>query len=131
MLLELLHILHIHKSFDGKPILTDISLSVAKGEIVCLLGPSGSGKTTLLRIIAGLESADNGVVCFEGRDLSAVPIHARGFGLMFQDLALFPHRNVFANIDFGLRMMGMPRAEIETRVKESLALVGLGAFDQR
>ncbi|MEP7198994.1 MAG: ABC transporter ATP-binding protein, partial [Chloroflexota bacterium] len=96
-----------------------------------LLGPSGSGKTTLLRIIAGLEQADAGTLTFAGRDMRAVPIHARGFGLMFQDLALFPHRDVFENVAFGLRMMRLPRAEIETRVKESLALVGLGAFTQR
>ena len=127
----MLELSHIDKSFSGAPILRDISLSVATGEIVCLLGPSGSGKTTLLRIVAGLETADSGTLAFDGRDLRAVPVHTRGFGLMFQELALFPHRDVFENVAFGLRMLRLPRPEIEARVRESLALVGLGAFTRR
>jgi ABC-type Fe3+/spermidine/putrescine transport system ATPase subunit len=96
-----------------------------------LLGPSGSGKTTLLRIIAGLEEPEAGTVRFDGRDMRGVPVHLRGFGLMFQDLALFPHRNVFENVAFGLRMQNLPRAEIEARVREILELVGLAGFETR
>ena len=127
----LLELSHIHKSFDAQLILRDVRLTVETGEIVCLLGPSGSGKTTLLRIVAGLERADSGVARFDGRDLAASPIHTRGFGLMFQDLALFPHRNVFENVAFGLRMARLPRVEIDARVAEALTLVGLRGFERR
>jgi ABC-type Fe3+/spermidine/putrescine transport system ATPase subunit len=129
----LLELSNIHKSFDGQPILRDIHLDMAEGEIVCLLGPSGSGKTTLLRLIAGLEQADEGMVCFDGRELMPVPIHARGFGLMFQDLALFPHRNVYDNVAFGLRTAQprLSRTDIEMRVQEVLMLVGLSGFERR
>lgn len=125
----LLSIRKITKSYEGAPLLQDISFDVAAGEIVCLLGPSGTGKTTLLRIIAGLEDYEAGQVLFEGRDLRNVPVHERGIGLMFQDLALFPHRNVFDNIAFGLRML-TPRPSpehISGRVMETLELVGLSA----
>ena len=78
--------------------------AVADGEVVCVLGPSGSGKSTLLRAIAGLEPPDRGPVAWDGEDLAAVPPHRRQFGLMFQDHALFPHRDVLGNVAFGLRM---------------------------
>src|SRR5581483_8293459 len=96
----LLQVNNIQKSYEGAPLLRGISFSVEVGEIVCLLGPSGTGKTTLLRIIAGLEDADSGDVLWEGQSLRGVPPFERGFGLMFQDLALFPHRNVFDNVAF-------------------------------
>src|SRR5437868_14007037 len=99
---ELLRVEHISKNYDGRPLLRDISFNVAAGEIVCLLGPSGTSKTTLLRIIAGLEEPDAGRVFFDDQDLKNVPPHERGIGMMFQDLALFPHRNVFDNVAFGL-----------------------------
>ncbi len=129
---DLLCVEHISKTYEGRPLLRDISFNVAAGEIVCLLGPSGTGKTTLLRIIAGLEDANAGQVIFDGKNLQgknlpSVPPHERGFGMMFQDLALFPHRNVFDNVAFGLRMQGMPPTDITTRVQESLELVGLDA----
>ena len=94
----------IARDFEGTPLLEDISLEVAQGEILCLLGASGSGKSTLLRIIAGLERADRGDVLLDGVSISHLPVHARRFGLMFQDFALFPHLNVADNIAFGLRM---------------------------
>lgn len=128
---SLLEVRHISKSFGGMPVLRDVSLNVTEGETVVLLGASGSGKTTLLRIIAGLETPDAGSIIFAGRDLAGVPVHQRGFGLMFQDLALFPHLNVFDNVAFGLRMAGLNRAEIATRVEETLELVGLSGFAQR
>jgi ABC-type Fe3+/spermidine/putrescine transport system ATPase subunit len=123
--MALLSVLHISKSYDNAPLLHDISFEVDAGEVACLLGPSGTGKTTLLRIIAGLETPEAGQVLFEGRELRGVPVHQRGFGLMFQDLALFPHRNVYENVAFGLRMQNLPAVEIRARVNEALALVGL------
>lgn len=128
---SLLEVHHISKAFSGTPVLRDVSLRVAEGETVVLLGASGSGKTTLLRIIAGLEMPDSGRIIFEGRDLAGVPVHRRGFGLMFQDLALFPHLNVFDNVAFGLRMAGLSRAEVAARVEEALELVGLSGFAHR
>src|SRR5512135_2845148 len=94
----------ITKHFNGTTALSDVSFDVAEGEIACLLGPSGCGKTTLLRIIAGLETPDAGQVLLDGQDIDPVPPHRRDFGLMFQDYALFPHKNVFDNVAFGLRM---------------------------
>lgn len=121
----------IEKSFDGVTILSGVSLVIAAGEIVVLLGPSGSGKTTLLRIIAGLEQPDGGRLLLEGQDLTTIPVHQRGFGMVFQDFALFPHKNVFENVAFGLRMLKWQRARIAARVDEVLALVGLGGFGPR
>jgi thiamine transport system ATP-binding protein len=123
----LLSVNSIQKSYDSAPLLRDVSFQVGAGEIVCLLGPSGAGKTTLLRIIAGLEEAEGGQVLFEGHDLSGVPVHRRGFGLMFQDLALFPHRSVYRNVAFGLEMQHLPETETRARVEQMLALVGLNA----
>ncbi|MBC7251908.1 MAG: ABC transporter ATP-binding protein [Anaerolineae bacterium] len=129
--MSLLEVHHLTKYYGAERFPDDISFAVDKGEIVCLLGPSGCGKTTLLRIIAGLETPDSGQVLFEGRDLRDVPVHQRNFGLMFQDYALFPHKNVFENVAFGLRMMHLPRGEIEARVREILELVGLSGFERR
>lgn len=130
--MSILTIVNIHKQFeDGLDVLHGIDLQVGESEIVCLLGPSGCGKTTLLRIVAGLETPDRGRVVFDGRDMQGVPVHRRGFGLMFQDFALFPHKNVWANVAFGLRMQGLPRAEIEERVNEALALVNLSDLARR
>jgi thiamine transport system ATP-binding protein len=108
-----------------------LDLEVADGEIVCVLGPSGSGKSSLLRAVAGLEPDATGDVWWDGTDLSRVPPHRRGFGLMFQDHALFPHRDVHGNVAFGLRMQRLPRTEIDTRTGEALALVGMSGFEQR
>ncbi|MFI5052796.1 MAG: ABC transporter ATP-binding protein [Acidimicrobiia bacterium] len=108
-----------------------IDLQVADGEVICVLGPSGSGKSTLLRAVAGLEPAATGRVAWNSDDLKGVPPHRRGFGLMFQDHALFPHRDVLGNVEFGLRMQGQPRSEIDRRARESLALVGMDGFEQR
>ncbi|MDY7041487.1 MAG: ABC transporter ATP-binding protein [Chloroflexota bacterium] len=129
--MSLLEVHHLTKHFGDERFPDDISFNVDEGEIVCLLGPSGCGKTTLLRIIAGLEAADAGQVRFDGRDIRGVPVHRRNFGLMFQDYALFPHKNVFDNVAFGLRMMRLTRAEVEARVGEVLELVGLSGFERR
>ena len=126
-----LEVSHVSKSYPGLPVLEEASFGIEAGDIVCLLGPSGCGKTTLLRIIAGLETPDTGSVSFDGRDLAEVPVHRRNFGFMFQDYALFPHKDVFANVAFGPRMQALSPAEIAARVAEGLALVGLAGYDHR
>ncbi len=108
-----------------------LDLDVATGEVVALLGPSGSGKSSLLRAIAGLEPAATGRIAWDGADLAGVPTHRRGFGLMFQDGQLFAHRDVGANVAFGLEMQGVGRSERARRVGELLELVGLGGFERR
>jgi thiamine transport system ATP-binding protein len=108
-----------------------VDLRIADGEIICVLGPSGSGKSTLLRAIAGLEPDARGRVAWDDTDLAGVPAHRREFGLMFQDHALFPHRDVLANVGFGLRMQRLPRAEVDTRARATLTLVGMEGFEHR
>ena len=117
--------------FDGDAALDDASLDVSRGETVTVLGPSGSGKTTLLRVVAGLQVPDAGRVVLDGEDLAGVPPHRRGVGLVFQDHALFPHRNVAENVGFGLRMRGDDPQAIAKRVRELLELVGLAGFERR
>ncbi len=127
----MLEVHHIHKNYEGRPLLNDISFQLKEGETICLLGASGSGKSTLLRIIAGLETPDSGSVSFDGVDLTTVPPHLRDFGLVFQDYALFPHLNVFDNVAFGLKMRRLPQAEINQRVVNSLETVNLSSFETR
>jgi thiamine transport system ATP-binding protein len=115
----------------GRRVLDGVDLTVAAGETVALLGPSGSGKSTLLRAVAGLEPLTAGRVAFAGHDLAGVPPHRRQFGFMFQDGALFPHRDVRGNVEFGLRMAGMPAADRTVVVDEALALVGLTGLGER
>jgi len=118
-------------TFDGAKALDDVTLEIGEDEVVALLGPSGSGKSTLLRVIAGLHRPDTGRVLLDGSDLKGVPPHRRGIGLVFQDHALFPHRDVWGNIVFGLRMRGDPVAVIERRGRELLDLVSLTGFERR
>ena len=106
-----------------------VDLEVAAGEVVALLGASGSGKSSLLRAVAGLEDVAAGEVAWAGRSMVRVPVHKRGFGLMFQDGQLFEHRDVGSNIAYGLT--GLPRAERSERVREMLELVGLPGFERR
>ncbi len=117
--------------FDDFTAVDAVDLDVGDREIICVLGPSGSGKSSLLRAIAGLERDATGRVSWDGTDLAGVPPHRRGFGLMFQDHALFPHRDVLGNVAFGLRMQRMPRAEIGPRAREVLSLVGMAGFEHR
>jgi len=124
---------NIYKSFGSTAALIGVSFEVAQGEIVAVLGPSGCGKSTLLAIIAGLEIADRGEVRWDGENLAGMPPHRRGFGLMFQDYALFPHMNVADNVAFGLRPpFGSSDGGIEGgKVTEMLELVGLPGFERR
>ncbi|MTD12917.1 ATP-binding cassette domain-containing protein [Nakamurella sp. YIM 132087] len=108
-----------------------VDLTVADGEVVALLGPSGCGKSTLLRAVAGLEPPAGGRIRWDDTDLARVPAHRRGFGLMFQDGVLFPHRDVGGNIGYGLERNGVRRIAIRERVDELLDLVGLPGFAGR
>ena len=109
----------------------DVSLEVDRGEFFGLLGPSGCGKTTTLRMIAGLEKPDTGTINFDGREITGLAPEARGFGMVFQNYALFPHLNVFENIAFGLRARHKPKPEIAERVALALDLVQLPGYERR
>ena len=121
----------ISKSFAGVPAVKSVVLSVAEGEFVTLLGPSGCGKTTLLRIVAGLETADEGRVEVDGKDVSDLPAHKRPVNTVFQRVTLFPHLNVFDNVAFGLQLQRLPKEEIKQRVTAGLELVGMSSFEKR
>ncbi|MCC6153723.1 MAG: ABC transporter ATP-binding protein, partial [Candidatus Hydrogenedentes bacterium] len=107
------------------------SVEIQQGEFFALLGPSGCGKTTTLRVIAGLETPDSGKLFFGNRDVTALPPEKRNAAMVFQSYALFPHMTVFENVAFGLRARKLPKAEIISRVAESLALVQLESLDKR
>jgi len=122
----------VEKSFDGKTRVVDrVDLVVQPGEFFALLGPSGCGKTTTLRMIAGFEEPDGGRIVVGGEDVTHMPVHRRDMGMIFQSYALFPHRTVAENVAFGLRMRGLPRNEIDQRVKRALRQVALEGYDDR
>jgi len=116
-------------SIGDKQILASVDLGVEGSEIVAVLGPSGSGKSTLLRAIAGLVRVSAGDIRWDGRSVLTIPTHKRGFGLMFQGFALFPHMTVAENVGFGLRMNGVD--DVGKRVEAALESVGLSGFGPR
>ena len=122
---------HVSKSFGEKTVLNDVNLSVRKGEFVTILGPSGCGKTTLLRLIAGFQTATEGVITISGKDITQTPPHLRPVNTVFQKYALFPHLNVYNNIAFGLKLKKMPEASIEKKVKQALRMVGMTDYEDR
>ena len=129
--MPLLSLKQISKRFDETPAVTEVSLEVERGEFFGLLGPSGCGKTTTLRMIAGLEKPDSGSIEFDGADITNRPAERRGFGMVFQNYALFPHLNVAENVAFGLRARHKPASEIKDRVKGALELVQLPGYEKR
>ena len=120
---KILEIQNLCSSYENKPLLQNIDLSLQHGEILCLLGPSGSGKTTLLKLIAGLEQEDSGKILFQGENIAGIPPHKRKIGMMFQEYALFPHKNVYDNIAFGLEMQNCRAEEKRRRIAEVLELI--------
>ncbi|MCR4775418.1 MAG: ABC transporter ATP-binding protein [Saccharofermentans sp.] len=128
---HIIEIKNLNKSFDGTKVLKDITFYIRNNEFITLLGPSGCGKSTTLRIIAGFETADSGVVNFEGKDLLKIPANKRNINTVFQRYALFPHLNVFDNVAFGLKIKKVAKAEIKERVSKALATVGLADYGER
>jgi len=129
--MPLLSLKNVSKRFDSTPAVVDVSLDVQHGEFFGLLGPSGCGKTTALRMIAGLETPDVGRIELEGRDITNLSAERRGFGMVFQNYALFPHLNVFENVAFGLRARHKTQSEVSERVAAALELVQLQGYDKR
>ena len=127
----LLSIRDIRKNFGEGDVLAGISLDVARGEFVTLLGASGCGKTTTLRIISGLEAADAGRVILNGQDITDLPPEKRPVNTVFQSYALFPHMNVEKNVAYGLKVKGVDKATIKSRVAEMLELVQMSDYAQR
>src|SRR6187551_41189 len=122
----------LHLQYGDNKILQGVSMTLNPGEVVALLGASGSGKTTLLRSVAGLEQPSRGrisigdTVLYDGAGGIEMPVEKRNLGLVFQSYALWPHRSVFDNIAYGLKLRNTPAAEIKTRVQKTLDQIGLG-----
>jgi spermidine/putrescine ABC transporter ATP-binding subunit len=121
----------ISKVFEGNRVLHDIWLKVEKGEFLTLLGPSGCGKSTILNMVAGFLDCDAGEIFIDGEVVTRVPTYRREIGIVFQNYALFPHMNIRKNVGYGLRMRGVPKADIEERVTNVLELVKLADFGDR
>ncbi|MCX7934712.1 MAG: ABC transporter ATP-binding protein, partial [Planctomycetota bacterium] len=126
-----IEVVNLSKCFGAVKVLERVAFDVAAGEMFFLLGPSGCGKTTLLRILAGLETPDEGTVRFRGQEVTHLPPHLRGAPMVFQNYALWPHLSVADNVAFGLVEMAVPAAEIAARVREALAMVGLAGYGDR
>ena len=127
----IIEVRNVSKYFDDKTALDDVSLSIRKGEFVTILGPSGCGKTTLLRLIAGFQTASEGMILINGREMTRTPPHKRPVNTVFQKYALFPHLNVYDNIAFGLKLKKMPKAEIMRKVQAALKMVGMTDYEYR
>ncbi|WP_018232110.1 ABC transporter ATP-binding protein [Thioalkalivibrio thiocyanodenitrificans] len=121
----------VRKAFDGNAVIPGLDLSIRDGEFLVLLGPSGCGKSTLMRMLAGLEEASAGEILMDGRVVNALSPQARNVAMVFQNYALYPHMRVRDNLAFPLRMRGLKRAEIDRRVREAAATLGLGDLLER
>src|SRR6186713_360316 len=121
----------VSRAFGDVRAVDDVSFSIEPGEFFAMLGPSGSGKTTCLRMVAGFDAPDRGQVLLDGQDVTQVPPYERNVNTVFQDYALFPHMTVLENVAYGPRVRGVPRPDRETRAREMLDLVQLGAQGER
>ena len=121
----------ICKKFGNYEAAKNISFGIEKGKLVALLGPSGSGKTTILRILAGLETQDEGDVIIEGKVINDIPASKRGIGFVFQNYALFRYMTVYDNIAFGLKVQKMSKEKVHERVMEMISLIGLCGLEKR
>ncbi len=122
---------HISKSFDGQKVLDDLNLDIHENEFITLLGPSGCGKTTTLRIIGGFMKPDEGIVTFEGRDITSLPPYKREVNTVFQKYALFPNMNIEENIAFGLKIRKKSKDYIRDKIAYALKLVNLDGYEKR
>ncbi|HEX8746569.1 MAG TPA: ABC transporter ATP-binding protein [Pyrinomonadaceae bacterium] len=129
--MSFLSLQNISKRYGATRAVADVSLEVEAGEFFGLLGPSGCGKTTTLRMVAGLETPDDGKIELGGRGITRLPADRRGFGMVFQSYALFPHLNVFENVAFGLRARHIEAVEVTRRVTEALSMVSLSGYERR
>lgn len=127
----MLEIRDLHKSYKDNEVLKGANITVNDGEMVALLGPSGSGKTTILRIIAGFIEANGGDVLIDGKSILGLDSYKRNIGVVFQNYALFPHMNVYKNVEFGLKMHKVPKQERKKRVEEALEVVDLKGYEDR
>lgn len=128
---NIIEISHVSRFFDDKVALDDINLNIKKGEFVTILGPSGCGKTTLLRLIAGFQTASEGVIKINGQEITHTPPHKRPVNTVFQKYALFPHLNVYDNIAFGLKLKNTPKEDITRKVKNALKMVTMSDYEYR
>ncbi len=128
---KLIELKGISKSYDGEKVIDSMNLYIRDGEFITFLGPSGCGKTTTLRIIGGFETADEGSLYFNGKEISNVPAYKRHINTVFQKYALFPHLNVYENIAFPLRLKKVGEDDIKTRVSEMLKMVALVGFENK
>ncbi|KPU02376.1 ferric transporter ATP-binding subunit, partial [Enterobacter cloacae subsp. cloacae] len=122
---------NVTKRFGANTVIENINLAIPQGQMVTLLGPSGCGKTTVLRLVAGLEKPTEGQIYIDGEDVTHRSIQQRDICMVFQSYALFPHMSLGENVGYGLKMLGVSRPEIKSRVKEALAMVDLEGFEDR
>ncbi|MBA5761494.1 ferric ABC transporter ATP-binding protein [Vibrio sp. 404] len=122
---------NVCKRFGDKTVIGNLDLEIKKGSLVTLLGPSGCGKTTVLRLVAGLEKPSSGQIFIDGEDVTNTSIQHRDICMVFQSYALFPHMSLAGNVGYGLKMLGMDKAEINQRVDDALKLVDLEGFGER
>ena len=128
---HIIDIKNVSKRFGEKTALNNINLYVRKGEFMTILGPSGCGKTTLLRLLAGFETANEGIITIAGNDITNLPPYKRNVNTVFQKYALFPHLNVYDNIAFGLKLKSTPKEEILPKVKRALKMVNMSDYEYR